>query len=121
VLVVDDNEEAAEMLAHLLHSSLGCEVSTAYDGADALDKAGAVHPDVVVMDVTMPLVDGIEAAGLLRRVFRDKRPRLIALTGRAHELAAQEADTGFDIVLAKPVSFQQLLDVVCQGTLRQAA
>lgn len=120
MLVVDDNEDAAETLAQLIHDSLGCEVTTAYDGADALDKAGAVHPDVVVMDITMPLVDGIEAAGLLRRVFRDKRPRLIALTGRARELSAQDVDTGFDVMLGKPVPFDQLIDAV-RGEQRKAA
>jgi len=119
VLVVDDNEDAADSLAVLLQHSLGCEVTTAYDGADALDKAGAVHPDVVVMDISMPLVDGLEAAELLRRVFRHKRPRLIALTGRARELASQP-DTGFDVLLSKPVVLDELMDAV-RGDVKKAA
>jgi CheY-like chemotaxis protein len=120
VLVVDDNEDAADALAVLLRESLGCDVTTAYDGADALDKAGEVHPDVVVMDIGMPRVDGIEAASLMRRVFRDKSPRLIALTGRARELQDQGDPQGFDVTLAKPVAFDQLVEAVC-GDLRKAA
>ena len=113
VLVVDDNEDAADALAAVLHSELGCDVYTAYDGADALDKAGAVHPDVVVMDITMPHVDGVEAAGLLRRVFRTHPPRLIAVSGRAGELDAQQARAwGFERLLGKPVELQQLVDAV---------
>ena len=120
VLVVDDNEDAADALAVLLHESLGCEVTTAYDGADALDKAGAVHPDVVVMDIGMPLVDGIEAAGLMRRVFRDKSPRLIALTGLARELQEHGEAQDFDVLLSKPVALDQLMEAV-RGDLRKAA
>lgn len=120
VLVVDDNEDAAETLAELLQQTLGCEVSTAYDGADALDKAGAVHPDVVVMDISMPMVDGVEAAQLLRRVFRDKCPRLVAVTGRAGDLGALTGDGGFDAALAKPVPFERLLEAVCAEVLKAA-
>jgi CheY-like chemotaxis protein len=113
VLVVDDNEEAADGLAEVLRGELGCDVYTAYDGAEALDKAGELHPDVVVMDITMPHVDGYEAAGLLRRVFRHKTPRLIAVTGHATEHDAQLAhDCGFDQLLGKPVRMDQLIAAV---------
>ncbi|MED5618805.1 response regulator [Ideonella sp. BN130291] len=116
VLVVDDNEDAADGLAALLRGELGCAVYTAYDGAEALDKAGEVHPEVVVMDITMPHVDGIEAAGLLRRVFRHKAPRLIAVSGRCSEADAEEAQAwGFDHLLAKPVDVARLVDAV-RGT-----
>lgn len=113
VLVVDDNEESADCLAAVLRGELGCDVYTAYDGAEALDKAGELHPDVVVMDITMPHVDGFEAAGLLRRVFRNKTPRLIAVTGHATEFDAQLAhDSGFDQLLGKPVRIDQLVAAV---------
>lgn len=120
VLVVDDHEDAAETLAALLHETFGCEVTTAYDGADALDKAGEVHPDVVIMDITMPMVDGLEAAQLLRRVFRDKRPRLIALTGRARELSSLGTDSGFDVLLSKPVAFEELVEAMRGEVVRAA-
>jgi CheY-like chemotaxis protein len=112
VLVVDDNEDAADALAAMLRGELGCEVYTAYDGAQALDKAGEVHPDIVVMDITMPQVDGFEAAGLFKRIFRDKAPRLIGVSGRA-ELDSQQARLrGFECVLGKPVSPDLLLQLV---------
>jgi CheY-like chemotaxis protein len=120
VLVVDDNEDAADALAALLRSELDCEVFTAYDGAQALDKAGEVHPDVVVMDITMPQVDGFEAASLLRRVFRRKPPRLIAVSGTAGLKPEQAQAWGFDTLLGKPVVVEQLVEAV-SGELRHAA
>jgi len=116
VLVVDDNEDAADGLAAVLRGELGCPVYTAYDGAQALDKASEVHPGVVVMDITMPHVNGIEAAGLLRRVFRDKVPRLIAVSGHAGELDDAQVHTwGFDRLLGKPIDLAQLVDAVRGG------
>ena len=113
VLVVDDNEDAADALAALLRGELDCEVYTAYDGAQALDKASEVHPDVVVMDITMPQVDGLEAASLLRKVFRRNPPRLIAVSGSAGVDARQAQAMGFDRLLGKPVPVEQLVEAVC--------
>lgn len=112
VLVVDDNEDAADALAALLRGELHCEVFTAYDGAQALDKAGEVHPDVVVMDITMPQVNGVEAASLLRRVFRKRPPRLIAVSGLDALDAEQARAWGFDTVLGKPVPAAALVEAV---------
>jgi CheY-like chemotaxis protein len=113
VLVVDDNEDAADALAALLRGELECEVYTAYDGAQALDKAGEVHPDVVVMDITMPQVDGLEAASLLRKVFRRNPPRLIAVSASSSVDAEQAQAWGFDRLLGKPVPVEQLVQAVC--------
>jgi len=113
VLVVDDHEDAADALADVLRLELGCEVATAYDGADALDKAGALHPDLVLMDITMPMVDGYEAASLLRRVFRDRAPRMIAITGRDSAEDREAArSAGFDAVLPKPLQIDRLLSLL---------
>jgi CheY-like chemotaxis protein len=120
VLVVDDNEDAADALAALLRGELDCEVYTAYDGAQALDKAGEVHPDVVVMDITMPQVDGFEAARLLRRVFQRKPPRLIAVSGSADVRPEQALAWGFDALLGKPVPVDALVEAV-SGQLPHAA
>jgi len=113
VLVVDDNEDAADAMAAVLRGELDCEVYTAYDGAQALDKAGEVHPDVVVMDITMPQVDGFEAASLLRRVFRHKPPRLIAVSGSSLVDPDAVRAWGFDMLLGKPVALDRLVDAVC--------
>ena len=120
VLVVDDNEDAADALAAVLRSEFDCEVFTAYDGAQALDKAGEVHPDVVVMDITMPQVDGFEAASLLRRVFRRKPPRLIAVSGLADLKPEQARAWGFDALIGKPVPVDRLVEAV-SGVLPHAA
>ena len=118
VLVVDDNEDAADALAALLHDELGCEVHQAYDGAQALDKAAELHPDVVVMDISLRLVNGVEAASLMRRVFRGKAPRLIAVTGELPGTGLEQARAwGFDQVFGKPVPLQPLLEAVAGRAL----
>lgn len=68
VLVVDDNESVRRSLCRLLQSEDNIEVvCEALDGADALNKAREYLPDVVLLDVTMPTMDGLEAAGILRQ------------------------------------------------------
>jgi PAS domain S-box-containing protein len=106
VLVVDDNVDAAEMLAELLRAS-GYATSIAHDGPVALDLARTFRPDVVLIDIGLPVMDGYELARRLRDTLDGAR--LIAVTGygqqgdRDRSLAA-----GFDAHLVKPVSFAVL-------------
>jgi CheY-like chemotaxis protein len=110
VLVVDDNADAADSLAMLLQLS-GQEVRVAYDGPTALTLARDFRPQVVLLDVGMPGMDGCEVA---RRLRQQPGPGpedllLVAVTGWAQEedqLDCQEA--GFDCHLAKPVEPQVL-------------
>jgi signal transduction histidine kinase/CheY-like chemotaxis protein len=104
VLVVDDNEDAATSLATLLEQ-LGHEVMTAFDGQDGVEKAGALCPQVVFLDLGMPRMDGIEAARRMRALPDGEATILIALTGwgQAHDLERTRA-AGFDHHLLKPIN-----------------
>jgi CheY-like chemotaxis protein len=102
VLIVDDNQDAAESLALLLRRR-GQEVRTAHDGPAALDLARARPPDVVLLDIGMPGMDGLEVARRLRQDLGLKETLLVALTGydgQADRRRSQEA--GFNVHLVKP-------------------
>jgi len=103
VLVVDDNRDAAESLAMVLALE-GCEVCVAYDGAEAIEKVSIEQPDIVLMDIGMPGMNGYEAAQRIRESADGERVVLIALTGwgqaQDKEIAAK---AGFDEHLTKPV------------------
>ncbi len=116
VLVVDDNADAAEALAGLLRA-VGHDVALAPDGPRAIEVARTFHPEVAVLDIGLPVMDGYELAGLLQR---EVRPRLIALTGygQAHDRARARA-AGFAHHLVKPVVPERLLAAI-DGTLAEA-
>ena len=102
VLVVDDNEAAAEMLA-LVVEMMGNEVRTASDGVEALEVAAEFRPEVVLMDIGMPRMNGYEAATELRRQPWGRDVTLIALTGWGQdEDKARTRAAGFDHHLVKP-------------------
>ena len=112
VLVADDVEDNREIYAAYL-SYHGYRVEEAIDGADALRKVEERMPDLVLMDLAMPNVDGWEAT---RRIKSDERTRhilVIALTGHAFGANLGRADeTGADAVLTKPCTPDSLLDIV---------
>ena len=110
ILVVDDNADAADSLALTLRMQ-GHVVQVAYDGGSALETSERLAPEVVVLDIGMPGMDGYEVARRLRH--RQPQTRLIALTGWAQEhdkLRALEA--GFDWHLTKPADLDTLQAIV---------
>jgi PAS domain S-box-containing protein len=109
VLIVDDNRDAADTLAHVM-SGLGHEVRIAYDGGPALQLAQEFRPDVVLLDLGMPTMDGHEVARRLRQLPALAGTRLIALTGSADEGRLREE--GFDAVLVKPVETSAVQDAL---------
>jgi CheY-like chemotaxis protein len=107
VLVVDDNADAGEALEELLRSS-GHEVRRARDGRSALRAVREFRPDVVLLDLAMPRMDGYEVASRIRASHPDVR--LIAVTGYSqphHHRRA--ADVGISGLLVKPVRVEALL------------
>jgi two-component system, cell cycle response regulator DivK len=115
ILVVDDYEDNRQMYAELL-AYAGYQVAEARDGAEAIATAHRILPDLIVMDLSLPVIDGWEAT---RRLKADPRTRLIpvlALTGHAPEGLAGHSeaarDAGCDAFLAKPCSPETLLEVI---------
>jgi hypothetical protein len=112
VLVVDDNIDAAESVAMILRLD-GHQVRLAHDGAEALRAAEQFEPDVVVLDIGLPGMNGYEVAERLRRQARSRKPVLVALTGYAQESDRQRAAAaGFDHHLTKPVEPVALQDLL---------
>jgi CheY-like chemotaxis protein len=112
VLIVDDNKAAAEMLS-LVVGMLGSEVRTAYDGQEAIQLAAEFRPDVVLMDIGMPRMDGYEAARRIRQQPWGEKMALVALTGWGqNEDKQRTADAGFDhhwVKPAEPAAIQALI------------
>ena len=109
ILVVDDNEDAADTIAQALRE-LGHEVRTAQDGAAALVCLESFTPEVAILDIGLPVMDGYELARHIRLQERLANTRLIALTGYgqgADKVRAHEA--GFDVHLVKPVDLDVLV------------
>jgi CheY-like chemotaxis protein len=117
VLVVDDNEDAAEMLAGAL-VQIGYDVAVAHDGPSALERARAFDPDVALLDIGLPVIDGYELAERLRTETNGHRHlSLIAVTGYGQEADRVRCDrAGFEHHLVKPIDLQQLA-VVLESTL----
>jgi len=108
VLVVDDNRDAADSCEALLELS-GHEVQTAYSGQDGYLLADAFRPDVMLLDIGLPDIDGYALAHRIRGSHWGQGLALVALTGWGQEADKRRAhEAGFDHHLTKPVTFQQL-------------
>ena len=112
ILVVDDNEDAAKLLAEVLVAH-GHQIRTALDGPSALRVADEFHPEVAVLDIGLPVMDGYELAERLRSTPATAQTRLIAVTGYGQESdRARARGAGFDAHLAKPVAIDTLVRLV---------
>ena len=115
VLVVDDNQDAADMLAFLFGSH-GFEACAVYDGEKALQETARFGPNVVVMDLGMPGLNGYETARRIRDRPRGKEMLLIALTGWGQEGTRKKAlEAGFDFHVIKPVDIDILKGYIVQS------
>ncbi len=109
ILVVDDEPEAVELIEFNLKQS-GYTVSTATDGAEALKKARSQVPDLIVLDVMLPEMDGFEICKTLRLDASTSRVPIIMLTAKAAEIdRVLGLELGADDYLTKPFSTRELL------------
>lgn len=112
VLCVDDNRDLADTNATLLRMA-GYDVRVCYDGAEALTASEEFCPDVCLLDLNMPGVQGEHLAVWIRAREAGRRPALIALTGYGRDSDFRRTElAGFDAHLVKPVAPNQLLDAV---------
>jgi PAS domain S-box-containing protein len=114
VLVVDDNRDAVDLLAEVLRMT-GYEVVTAYDGVDGLAEAEASLPDVVVLDLGMPRLDGYGACRALRATDWGRQMKVLALSGWGQPADRDRTrEAGFDQHLVKPVDPETLIQAIEQ-------
>ncbi len=111
-LVVDDYPDSALALTMLLNS-LGWEADSAGDGIEALRKANAMKPDLVLLDIGMPKLDGFDTCGVLRAQPWAEKTCLVAVTGLPEEEVRERAEAvGFDAFLIKPVDPDEILKLL---------
>lgn len=118
VMVVDDNSDAADMLAMLLQLD-GHEVQALYSSRDALERAQSFRPDVMLLDIGLPDINGFEVAQRLRAMPQFGGTRLVAVTGYGRtEDRARTRAAGFDDHLVKPVEAADLKRVLAGDAAR---
>jgi CheY-like chemotaxis protein len=119
ILVVEDNDDCAMISAAVLRH-FGHTVQIARDGSEALEACRIETPDVVLLDLGMPGMNGYELAERLREEFGEETPLLIAVTGYGDGSDRQHtAAVGIDVHLVKPVDFKELNSLL--STLHKAA
>jgi len=112
VLVVDDNTDGADSMKLLLES-LDNEVRVAYDGIAAMEAAGSFSPDVVLLDIGLPKLNGYEVARWIRRQSWGARAVLFAVSGWGQQEDKRRAEeAGFDRHLTKPIDPAELIDLL---------
>ncbi|HTA88332.1 MAG TPA: ATP-binding protein [Polyangiaceae bacterium] len=112
VLVVDDNTDAAELLARAM-SEFGCETQIAHDGPSALALIDSFRPELALLDIGLPVMDGYELAQLIRNRPHAGPIHLVAVTGYGQKSDIEQAlAAGFDEHLTKPVDILQLKALV---------
>jgi len=109
ILVVDDEPDAVELVAFNLKGA-GYDVSTAVDGEEALKKARDLLPDLIVLDLMIPAVDGLEVCKILRRDARTATIPIVMLTAKASEVdRVLGLELGADDYVTKPFSPRELV------------
>jgi CheY-like chemotaxis protein len=112
VLIADDNETLTLVMTWALEGS-GHEVKACYNGKEAVAEAKAFHPEVVVLDIGMPVMDGLEACRAMRALPDMRDTLIIAQTAWGDaEMHAKILEAGFDVHLVKPAELSKLLQLV---------
>jgi PAS domain S-box-containing protein len=115
VLIVDDNVDAAMMLHDFL-VQIGHHAAVAHDGMVALEVAAAFRPEIALLDIGLPVMDGYELARQLRDQAAGRPLRLLALTGYGQESdRARAREAGFDHHLVKPISLEALVPLLTRA------
>ena len=112
ILAVDDSIDNLTMISLDLQQN-GYRVATATNGAEALKVAGLINPDLIIMDLAMPEVDGLESTRQIRQDADLKHIPVIAITAFSTDGFRRAAhETGFDGYLTKPIDFSRLHDLI---------
>lgn len=114
VLVVDDYQPAAKTTGRIFEI-LGHEVFVAHNGQSAIDQAQDVHPDLIMLDIGMPEMDGYEVCKRMRQNPTLKDTKIYAQTGwGGNEDFEKSSESGFDGHLVKPVKIQEIEEILAK-------
>lgn len=112
ILIADDEEDVVTTLQFTLEKE-GYQCLTAYDGKEALDKAKTENPDLIVLDIMMPKMNGYEVSRLLKFDARFKHIPIVMLTARTQAKDKEIGrDTGADVYITKPFEMDDLVSTV---------
>lgn len=110
ILVVDDNRDNQDILTFRLQLMGGFEILVAYNGKEALEVASRARPDLILMDLRMPVMDGYEATQALRRTEWGKNMPIIAVTvGSTEEHREKALRVGCSDFIAKPIIYYSII------------
>ena len=111
ILIVDDEVHLARILQFTLEHA-GYDVSTAFDGKEAIEKARSVRPDLVVLDLMLPIIDGYKVCNILKNDDEFKKVPIIILSAR--DLSSEKLDEPIsaDLFLEKPFNSNMLIDKI---------
>jgi two-component system cell cycle response regulator DivK len=112
ILVVDDNQDGRELVVKILKNR-GYQMIEAVDGEEALEKAIAENPDLILMDISIPKLDGYEVTRRLKSQVKFKDTPIIALTAHAMKGDREKAlEAGCDGYISKPIDIHELPDQI---------
>lgn len=111
VLIVEDYADSREMMKILIKLQ-GYDVIEAADGYEAVEKSIKCHPDLIFMDLAMPVMDGATATKLIREISGLDKVSIIALTGFGNTSFEKAIELGFDNVMVKPLHFENLAPIL---------
>ena len=111
ILLVDDSEDTRELMRFLLEA-LGYEVVEAANGSEAVECTKETHPDLILMDIAMPVMDGITATTKIRELEEGKNIPVIAVTGHTNWYQEEALKAGCNKVMSKPLDHSSLEKVM---------
>lgn len=111
ILVAEDTEDSRQLMKVILEM-FGYLVLEAEDGQQAIESVAKYHPDLVLMDISMPIMDGLTATKAIREFDKNLQLPIIAVTAFGREYYEQAIEAGCNDLISKPVDFKQLQPVI---------
>jgi two-component system cell cycle response regulator DivK len=113
ILIAEDTEDSRQILKFLLEMD-GYAVIEAVDGSEAVKTAAELHPDLILMDISMPIMDGLSATKAIREFNDTDKIPIIAVTAHGKEFFNRAIEAGCNALISKPVDFDTLQPVIRQ-------
>jgi CheY-like chemotaxis protein len=113
ILIVEDYEDTRRFMRILLES-YGYEVIEATDGIEAIDKFKFSHPDLILMDISLPMVDGLTAVKAIRELSEEKQIPIIAVTAFSQDYSKNALQVECDEIINKPIDVDRLQPMLNQ-------